>query len=60
MYLPEFQNYLLGRKFVPEKNVPYFAYEVIRYLQFAQKKEITSDRYDEAGVNNCGAELAQP
>lgn len=48
--LPEFQQYLLDRKLVPEKNVPYFAYWVSRYLQYARKKEISSEAYDEAGV----------
>ncbi len=33
--LPEFQQYLLSRKLVPEKNAPYFAYWVKRYLAFS-------------------------
>jgi len=48
--LPEFQHYLLERKLVPEKNVPYFAHWVSRYLHFARRKEISSAAYDEAGV----------
>lgn len=48
--LPEFQAYLLKRKLVPEKNIPYFAYWVSRYLQFARKKELSSEVYNEAGV----------
>ncbi len=48
--LPEFQQYLLDRKLVPEKNVPYFAYWVSRYLQYARKKELTSTAYNETGV----------
>jgi len=48
--LPEFQAYLLKRKLVPEKNIPYFAYWVSRYLHFARKKEFSSEVYNEVGV----------
>jgi integron integrase len=37
--LPEFQQYLLSRKLVPEKNAPYYAYWVSRYLTFANRLE---------------------
>jgi hypothetical protein len=36
--LPEFQQYLLDLKLVPEKNEPYFAHWVSRYLSFAIRK----------------------
>ncbi|MFH1080170.1 MAG: integron integrase [Pseudomonadota bacterium] len=37
--LPEFQQYLLSRKLVPEKNAPYYAYWVSRYLAFSNRLE---------------------
>jgi len=37
--LPEFQQYLLARKLVPEKNVPYYARWVSRYLVFSNPLE---------------------
>jgi integron integrase len=37
--LPEFQQYLLSRKLVPEKNAPYYAYWVSRYLAFSNLLE---------------------
>jgi integron integrase len=45
--LPEFQKFLLERKLVPEKNIPYFAYWVSRYLAFAEKKKIDPSSYQE-------------
>jgi integron integrase len=35
--LPEFQDFLLSRKLVPEKNVPYYARWVSRFLAFSNK-----------------------
>jgi len=37
--LPEFQQYLLSRKLVLEKNAPYYAYWVSRYLAFSNRLE---------------------
>jgi integron integrase len=37
--LPEFQQYLLSRKLVPEKNAPYYAHWVSRYLAFSNRLE---------------------
>lgn len=37
--LPEFQQYLLSRKLVPEKNAPYYAHWVRRYLAFSDRLE---------------------
>jgi len=48
--LPEFQKYLLERKLVPEKNVPYFAYWVSRFLDFARKRDISATEYKEASI----------
>jgi hypothetical protein len=39
--LPEFQNFLLERRLVPEKNIPYLAHWVSRFLNFARKRELT-------------------
>jgi hypothetical protein len=33
--LPKYQLYLLSKKLVPEKNAPYYAYRVSRYLTFS-------------------------
>jgi hypothetical protein len=35
--LPEFQDFLLSRKLVPEKNVPYYARWVNKFLAFSKK-----------------------
>jgi hypothetical protein len=35
--LPEFQDFLLSRKIVPEKNVPFYAHWVSRFLAFSNK-----------------------
>jgi len=35
--LPEFQDFLLSRKLVPEKKVPYYARWVSRFLAFSNK-----------------------
>ena len=37
--LPEYQQYLLSRGLVPEKNAPYYAYWVSRYLAFSNHLE---------------------
>jgi hypothetical protein len=37
--LPEFQDFLLSRKLVPEKNVPYYARWVSRFLAFSNKSK---------------------
>ncbi len=48
--LPDFQKYLQAQKLAPEKNVPYLAYWVSRFLSFARKKDVASDDYNEAAV----------
>ena len=37
--LPEYQQYLLSRKLVPEKNVSYYAHWVSLYLAFSNRLE---------------------
>jgi len=48
--LPEFQRFLQERKLVQEKNAPYFAYRVSRFLAFARQRDIASDEYQETAV----------
>jgi integrase len=37
--LPEFQNFLLDKKLVPVKNVPFYAYWVSKFLHFSNNNE---------------------
>lgn len=37
--LPEFQKYLLSRKLVKEKNVPFYAYWASKFLSFSNNNE---------------------
>ncbi len=48
--LPDFQKFLLDRSMASEKNVPFLAYWVSRYLTFARKRDISTDDYQEAAV----------
>lgn len=48
--LPDFQKFLIEGKFVPEKNVPFYAYWVRRFLSFSNNNEC-SDRLDEEVEN---------
>jgi integron integrase len=48
--LPEFQKFLLERKLAPEKNIPFLAYWVSRFLGFARKSERTVTEYNETTV----------
>jgi len=48
--LPEFQKFLIEKKLAPEKNVPFLAYWVSRFLGFARKHEYTSTEYNETIV----------
>ncbi len=45
--LPEFQRFLQERKLVQEKNAPYVAYWVSRFLAFARKRDNASNEYQE-------------
>ena len=40
--LPDFQNFLSSRKLVPEKNVPYYAYWVSKFVDFSNHNQETS------------------
>ena len=48
--LPDFQKFLLKRSLAPEKNIPFLAYWVSRYLTFGRKKDISTDEYNESAV----------
>lgn len=37
--LPEFQNFLISRKLVPEKNAPYYAHWVSKFMFFSNSRE---------------------
>lgn len=48
--LPEFQTFLLERKLVPEKSAVYYAVWAGKYFNFARKKQIASEKYQEKTV----------
>jgi integron integrase len=48
--LPEFQKFLLERKLSPEKNTPFYAYWVSRFLDFARKHDLSVTGYQESLV----------
>lgn len=48
--LPEFQTYLRDRHLAPEKNIPFLAYWVSRFLTFGRKRDISTDDYSESAV----------
>jgi len=42
--LPEFQDFLLSRRLVPEKNVPFYAHWVSKFLAFSNiNRELDQD-----------------
>jgi integrase len=45
--LRKFQKFLLKKKLVPENNVPFYAYWVSRYLDYARKHELSATEYHE-------------
>ena len=51
--LPEFQKYLFSRKFVPEKNIPYYSSWVSKFLAFSNRKQdISCDLQVEAFLDH--------
>lgn len=48
--LPEFQKFLLDKNLAPEKNIPFLAYWVSRFLSFARNHELTATEYNEITV----------
>ncbi|MCE5212915.1 MAG: site-specific integrase, partial [Deltaproteobacteria bacterium] len=48
--LPEFQAFLLEKKLAPEKTIPFYAFWMSRFLSYAQRKQISSEKYQENAV----------
>jgi len=48
--LPEFQKFILERKLAPEKNIPFLAYWVSRFLTFSQKHDYKATEYIESTI----------
>jgi len=48
--LPAFQKYLLEKHLAPEKNVPFYAHWVSRFLDYARRNELSASEYQEAAV----------
>jgi hypothetical protein len=48
--LPVFQAFLLERKLVPEKNALYYAVWASKFLNYARKKQISPEKYQEKTV----------
>ncbi len=48
--LPEFQAFLRERQLAPEKNIPFLAYWVSRYLTFGRKRGVSAEDYNEAAL----------
>ena len=49
--LPEFQRFLLEKKLAPEKNVFFYALWTSKFFNFARKKQISSELYQENAVS---------
>jgi len=43
-------KFLLEQKFAPEKNIPFLAYWVSRFLTFSRKLEYKASEYQESAV----------
>ena len=48
--LPEFQQFLSERKLAPERNIPFLAYWVSRFLAFVRNRERPATEYNETVV----------
>jgi len=48
--LPEFQQFLSERKLAPERNIPFLAYWVSRFLAFVRNRERPTTEYNETVV----------
>ncbi|MEW6715793.1 MAG: integron integrase [Nitrospirota bacterium] len=48
--LPEFQKFLKDKKLAPEKNIPFLAYWVSRFMSFSRKKDLSTADYNEASM----------
>jgi hypothetical protein len=57
--LPEFQQFLLEERLAPEKNIPFFAYWVSRFLAFARNRERPATEYDETTGTRSSNEITE-
>lgn len=48
--LPDFQKFLADRNLVPDRNIPFHAHWISRYLQFVQQKGIAGSEYHETEI----------
>jgi len=48
--LPDFQQFLRDRRLSPEKNIPFLAYWISRFLTFMRKRDFASEDYNEPAV----------
>jgi hypothetical protein len=48
--LPEFQKILLIKNLVPEKNAPFYAYWVGKFLNYARQRQWPTGEYQETAV----------
>jgi len=53
--LPEFQDFLLSRSLVPERNAPFYAHWVSKFLAFSMENEVgvTQRKYGLRAMENC-------
>lgn len=48
--LPEFQKFLLEKKLAPEKNIPFLAFWVSRFISFGRKRDLSTNDYQDSVV----------
>ena len=48
--LTEFQEFLLSKNLVPEKNAPFYAYWVGKFLNYARQRQLPTGEYQEPAV----------
>ena len=58
--LPEFQKYLISRKFVSEKNASYYAYWNSKFLAFSNNKGLSQDLLIRKFLNHLDLSCKKP
>ena len=60
--LPEFQKFLRDKKLAPEKSVFFFALWASKFFNYARKKQIPAEAYQESAVSEFfgSAEIRSP
>lgn len=56
--LPEFQEFLLEKKLVPDKKAPFYAHWVSRFLIYARDHELSAEVYDQAHMTRAAQRYA--